>query len=706
MRIRRIIIDGYRHFKNQEILLEEDTTVLAGANNSGKTSLIDLLIVMLKSGNDFGVEDLNALDRHTWSANLLRALFEGEGKFKEALSDESLKSSVPRIEACMEVTYDKEKDDIREFADFLMDLDLSESSFYFVHTLAPRVDKLRARLEALETELRDIIAVKQWNELPEHGVEDMRIVRSLQSRLCKALFESSSVEVNFSDSEFEHRSKIERKRFQNLFNVHLVQASRPLDDTIGDKTGELSRRFVRAMKGDQNWEEVIKGLPDGVINAIEDAGISGKATEAAVRSLNETITSISETNGKSKSNLFLDFQLTEADVLILVAKAIQARYLGGGVPLGERSQGLGYSNLIILHLEVEAFLRDAMKPENEFLVNLVIVEEPESHMHPQMQNAFIKHLFRRVADSERFQALVTTHSNEIVRSSNIEYLRVLKVIADTTNIIDLQKFHAENVLTGSPEDQRLFSLLYAINFADVLFADKVVMYEGDTERMYFQALIRESDALANLRTQYVSYVQVGGAHAYVYLPLLIDTLKIKTVIITDIDYEKESKTSTPEAVKQLSTTNATLNHLFSQVVASKNGDDAKETVRDPLLRELLARKDEAKGVALFEARPNLAVSFQGESEGFARTLEEALLSKFNSLKVWEAKEREWWKDYRATSELDFSIPNGESNITIRQIVASTSGKKTDFMYSLIMKRNFHEQTPGYISDALKWLSDD
>lgn len=706
MRIRRITIDGYRHFKNQEILLEEDTTVLAGANNSGKTSLIDLLVVMLRSGNDFGVEDLNALQRHTWSTSLLRALFEGDGKFNEALSDESLKASVPKIEACMEVTYDKEQDDIREFADFLMDLDLTESSFYFVYTLAPRIDKLRGILEGLETELRNTIKTKQWDNLPETGADDLRTVRSLQSRLCKALFESCSVEVYFADSAFEHRSKIERKRFQSLFNVHLVQASRPLDDTIGDKTGELSRRFVKAMKGDQSWDEVIKALPDGVINAIEKAGISGKATEAAVRSLNDTITSISETNGQSKSNLFLDFQLTETDALILVAKAIQARYLGGGVPLGERSQGLGYSNLIILHLEVEAFLRDAMKPENEFLVNLVIVEEPESHMHPQMQNAFIKHLFRRVTDSKRFQALVTTHSNEIVRSSNIEYLRVLKVIDDTTNIIDLQKFHAEKVLTGSNEDQRLFSLLYAINFADVLFADKVVMYEGDTERMYFQALIRESDALAKLRTQYVSYVQVGGAHAHVYFPLIIDTLKIKTVVITDIDYEKDSTTSTPEAIKQLSTTNATLNNLFQQVVPKKNSGDIEETMRDPLLGEILAGRDEAQGIALFEARPNLAVSFQGESEGFARTLEEALLSKLNTIRVWEAKDREWWKNYRVTSKLDFSIPNREQNITIRQIVTSTSGKKTDFMYSLIMRQDFHEQTPGYISNALKWLSDD
>lgn len=704
MRIRCLAVDGYRHFSNQEILLEENTTVLAGANNSGKTSLIDLLTVMLQSGNDFGVDDFSAIARHEWSINLLQRLFEGS-KFAETLLDEHFEASTPRIEALLEVTYDKKKDDIREFADFLMDLNLEKSSFYFVYSFSPRADKLRASLDGIEKDLREEIKSKKWATLPEAGV-GLRTVRTFQEKLCHALFESSSIEVYFSDSTYKHRIKVDRRRFQSLFNVHLVQASRPLDDTIGDKTGELSRRFIKAMKGDEAWEEVIKTLPAGVITAIESSGVSNKATDAAVKSLNTTISSISETNGRSKANLFLDFQLTDKDALQLVAKAIQARYHGGGVPLGERSQGLGYSNLIILHLEVEAFLRDAMRPENEFLVNLVIVEEPESHMHPQMQNAFIKHLFKRVSESKRFQALATTHSNEIVRSSKIEYLRVLKVLDDGVNIIDLKKFHAENVASGTVEDQRLFSLLYEINFADVLFADKVVMYEGDTERMYFQALIRESDALSRLRTQYVSYVQVGGAHAHIYLPLIVDTLKTKTVIITDIDYEKESVTTSEEEIAALDSSNPTLNLLFSPKGSGMSSEDEDAPKRNPKLGELFASKDAEQGVALFTDRQAFAVSFQGKSEGFARTLEEALLFKLTGMEVWESKGREWWKTFRTDSNLSFSIPNSEQEMTIRQIVASTSGKKTDFMYSLIIKKDFQDQTPDYIFSALKWLSDD
>lgn len=705
MRIKRLEVDGYRHFTNQQVLLETGTTVLAGANNSGKTSIIDLLRVTLRAGSDFGVEDFSAAQRHTWSSDLLVALLDGKNSFAEAIAEENLKDNAPKIEVRLEIAYDPETDDIREFADFLMDLDLTKNAFYFAHTFAPRINKLHANLESLYETLMATVHEKGWESLPQTG-EDLRTVRSLQSRLCKALYDASVIDVTFTDSNFAQRIKTDRARFLKLFNLHLVKASRPLDDTIDDKSGALSQRFVKSMKGNNAWDEVIDALPEGVINAIEKAGIGGTATEAAIKSLNETIKSISETNGQSKTDLFLDFNLSESDVLLIVARAMQARYLGEGVPLGEGSQGLGYSNLIILHLEIEAFLRAANKPENAFVVNLVVVEEPESHMHPQMQNAFIKHLFRKINDSKRFQALVTTHSSGIVRSSKIEYLRVLKVLDGNAKIIDLQKFHTENVAPKSEEDQRLFSLLYSINFADVLFADSVVMYEGDTERMYFQALIQDSPVLAKLRTRYVSYVQVGGAHAHVYLPLIVDTLKIKTVIITDVDYEKESTTSTPDEIVKLDTSNATLNYLFPQSVPIDERANENEDVRAPVLSDLFARKGNPQRVALFDERPNLAISFQSEAEGFARTLEESILSKFNGLKVWEPKSREWWSQYRKDSALDFSIPNGKSKVTIRQIVVSTSGKKTDFMYSLILKPDFHQYAPSYVFDALDWLSND
>lgn len=60
---------------------------------------------------------------------------------------------------------------------------------------------------------------------------------------------------------------------------------------------------------------------------------------------------------------------------------------------------------------------------------------------------------------------------------------------------------------------------YAINFPDIIFADKVILYEGDTERMLIKNALL-SERFEALRNQYISFVQVDGAYAINYKPIL------------------------------------------------------------------------------------------------------------------------------------------------------------------------------------------
>jgi len=264
-------------------------------------------------------------------------------------------------------------------------------------------------------------------------------------------------------------------------------------------------------------------------------------------------------------------------------------------------------------------------------------------------------------------------------------------------VVDLRKFHDEQISGKDDETQRLFSFLYGINFSDILFADKVIMYEGDTERMYIQALIQSREDLASLRAQYISYVQVGGAYAHVYKPLVIDTLRLKTVIITDLDYEKDSQTKTPEEISPLATTNSTLTNFFGEEVEGKP--------QPPTVGMLYELVSEESGVVSIGAESIGAVAFQTGKDGYARTFEEAILCTFLGMPVWETKPRTEWRKYRDDSFLKYWVPLKNETPDIRAIVASTSNGKTDFMYSLLLKKSFHEVVPPYISAALKWLAE-
>lgn len=699
MRIDSIYIDGYRRFRAQNIKFEDGTTILAGANNSGKTSLIDLLRVVLGGEGSLRAEDFSAQARFDWFIGLVGAAIDGEQKYRGFVDHDDFSSKAPSVDVRIEVTYDPNTDDIRQFADYLMDLDSEKSSFYFQYRFSAKRDGLVADCHDLFTDIKKVVDRRGWTS-PMDAIPGSSDYLVLQAKVDAVLVAHSKPEVFFADENYTNRLLMSgHKDLKRLFNFRAVKASRALDDTNEDKSGGLNQRLIEVAKEDENWLGILSKLPDQVVSAIHELGIREVTADEALKSLNTVIESISNTNGTRQNDLFLDFHVTEDHAVQMIARAMQTRYLGAGVPLGEASQGLGYSNLIYLHLEAESFIRSASREENGFLVNMLVLEEPESHMHPQMQGAFIKHLLSRVNESGAFQAVITTHSSEIVRSNMIEQLRVLKSEDDGCRIVDLREFHTSEVAKKSTETQRLFSFLYSINFSDLLFADKVIMYEGDTERMYIQAIIRERDDLAGLRTQYISYVQVGGAYAHVYKSLVVDALRIKTAIITDLDYDKESETSSVDELNPRFSTNSTLNAFFTKDSEDANNDKVEKLTIEGLLEVISAET----GVAPVPGAHSAAVAFQSGREGFARTFEEAILATQLSTEVWSPRTREEWKKYRADSGLKFAIPQEPESPTIRQIVSSTSNQKTDFMYSLLLNPKLMDTVPAYIISALRWL---
>lgn len=107
----------------------------------------------------------------------------------------------------------------------------------------------------------------------------------------------------------------------------------------------------------------------------------------------------------------LDMQVTEDDISELLQRITTATYNVDGYYLGESSQGLGYSNMIYMHLQ----LKEYEKGVDPLKVNMFFLEEPESHMHPQMQQVFIKYLLDYY--HTKLQGLITTH--EILREKDI-----------------------------------------------------------------------------------------------------------------------------------------------------------------------------------------------------------------------------------------------------------------------------------------------
>ena len=382
----------------------------------------------------------------------------------------------------------------------------------------------------------------------------------------------------------------------------------------------------------------------------------------------------------------LDLNITDENVHSFIESTISTTYEVGGLHLGEASQGLGYSNMIYMHLQLKEYEKEQYDP---LKVNLFIIEEPESHMHPQMQQVFLKYLLTMYKD-QPFQGIVTTHSNEMVRISGLKHLRIIR----KTGPLSSSLYDLSTILSKKAEDEELnkfFNWFFEIGYSEVVFADKVIFYEGDTERLFIRKLL-SLDKYQKLGQQYIAYVQVGGAYAHNYQKL-INLLGIKSLIITDIDYVKGC-TTLLEA-KNSTSTNAALKNFY---------EISTSVSQSPRISDLYAWKKTGSNII----NNLIYVAFQTDDDAYARTLEEAMLGKYFSISIATKKKRSEWENMRTNSNLDFSIPNNrkkgiESNFTLRDILASTSNGKTDFMYSVILNGLTEAMEPKYISEGLKWL---
>lgn len=709
MILKKIKIMNYRQLQSVELDMQDSLTVLAGPNNSGKTTLISVLKGMFcdkKLG--FSYSDIPISLSSMWLDKTVpvfqKIMLEydkekGVQKIIDEMTDNNKFSNdytMDNFQAQIQVDYDPDNDNIQYFADYLMDLDDTKHSFYFIYTYEPSITAfekgLNERYDRMAARVRDIAnpgCIEKETKFYFLKEELLRIY-------CNAVIEK----CYFCNSNYKNENLMEVAAFKSLFNFQNIPAMRELDDNESDSSKGISKRVIALLKDNDTWVEATKKLPDLLMADIEDSGAKKEIKNSSIKSLDDTIRDISKTSGGHIGKLQLEMDVKEQDVEEFIRRITRAKYDVEGLLLNEESQGLGFSNLIYLHMRLEEFYKSIDKNK----VNVFFIEEPESHMHPQMQNVFVRFLKNYYID-KKLQGLITTHSNEIARVVGLDSLRVIRQTEKSkSELFDLSKFRTsikEKKIENLDDESEFlltnfFDWFFEIGYSELIFADKAILYEGDSERLYIRKLIKLPE-FSTLNDSYIAYIQVGGAYAHNYLPML-RMLKMKTLIITDLDYDKEILSMDKVKAEDSKSTNATINHCYRLVYPNK------EENYFPTIKELYDFQVKEENI-LCDGRVYLA--FQDE-DSTARTLEEAMLKKILGFNVFHMIKRSEWKKIRKDKNLIFSIPNNkkgekDSKYSIRKIVEATSNNKTDFMYSVILSENEEKMLPDYIKKGLLWL---
>ncbi|WP_405327414.1 ATP-dependent nuclease [Leeuwenhoekiella sp. LLG6367-2.1] len=692
MKIKKIKIENYRLLKRFSIDLEEIMSLVIGKNNTGKTSLLTVINSFL-NGSDksrFSFDDFNIDFK-----NELRALIEGD-----IPQQEDYKSVGIKLKLLIEYNED---DNLANLSRVMMDLD-PENKFIvlgFEYHLA---------YESLER-IKQKYAEFQANEIAKLGKDENYRQRDIFYFLKVyqgEFFKSSrkSIEYNRID-EIENDDNfidldLEKISTKDIISFKFISAKRSVTNKENDKTlsGQTSEIYNETEKTDEQNEK---------IEQFKEELIS---TDYALSEIYETLFE----DVVEKVRLFGGIK--SDDSTIKIESSLQHRELLSGnttvmykhndTTLPEYNNGLGYMNLISMIFQIEILIQEFKKSKDEKPadINLLFIEEPEAHTHPQMQYVFIKNIkslldqgiVREDGDNRKLQTVITTHSSHIVSESNFDDVKYLKK-EDENNVIAKNLIDLKNEYEiDSPQYQFLKQYL-TISRAEIFFADKAILIEGDTERILIPTLMKKLDkdeerrfiALGQkdpelpLSSQNISIIEVG-AYSQIF-EKFIEFIGIKSLIITDLDTVGDDAKKCRVAVGtnysndalKLFFNNATLNQLKGFTIDDKKISKNEETWQS-------------------DSHGNLCVVYQTEENDVtARSFEDAFI-QINREFITGKKD-----DFRGLKNRDFF--DVEANDSYK-LAEECVRKKTHFALDILFHTD-EEFTnwviPLYIKEGLLWL---
>lgn len=649
--------ENYRKQKEKAVInIAPTTTLIVGKNNSGKTTVtkaLEKLIIDNKfEANDFNFNFLRdkLLDYQNDSENHFNSVDPPFLEFKLTIGIE-----------------DSSKDLVTNLVPFmtLNDVDNSELDIHIKYELVERENFNTGVTELLDEGIVDKISrFKKFVELISNSI-DFKI----------KYYNTTGSEVSF--------------KIRDLIEIKAIKANNVENEKC------LSRAFskivdyrYRSSQGKNDKKQLEHEISK--INTQLSLNIAHKHTSR----INDSLSAI-ESSDKLEMVLSSDISFKK-----LMNDLIKYEYIEHGNSIPETQFGLGYTNLMMIIAELIEYMEKYPEQSFNSKVNLISIEEPETFMHPQMQELFIKNINEAISSllknndkNINSQLIITTHSSHILNSkihsgnsfNNINYITTLD---NCSNVVSLNDKKITPHLGDNKDEDNLKFLKKHIKYkvSELFFSDAIIIVEGITEETLLRYYL---DKETKLNKYYISIFNIDGAHGLVYHEL-IKLLRVPTLVITDLDIKRSDQEKLDyiqiSSLSDRNTTNATIIYYNKE----------KELLTN-LPTEILSE--------------NLRIAYQGKINGFyATSFEEAfVLTNFNNgILCNTIKELK--------PDIFRKIIGNEANMeqlknSSYKLQQKLSGSKSDFANKLLYKYITSDESvelpklPHYVFEGFKWLSE-
>lgn len=511
MYVSRLEIENYRNFKNIAVDLKP-LTLIIGENNVGKSNLLDSLGLIFSQEVSFFKKRMLEVSDFNYDC-----IVDLKNKILDTNTPiEDIEFPIIKITATLT---DWNLDQESVIGDWYSNEQYTEAKLTYIFSPIPSFDKS----EDIQKQ-RDFIA-KYKEEITKEKFDELKPSEVLDL-------------INFPISKY-HYSIIGGNQNDTQANIyHLNQLKFELLDALRDAKTELTashnnRLLFRVLnsKEENEYQDLKKQLV-GLQDAIEK--------NDAIKTIKEGITSqlekISLITDNSNNIVDLIFSMPNVEDLL---KKLSLIY--GEDPVKIERNGTGRNNLLFISL-ILSFIEDPKKAKTAFF-RIVGIEEPESHLHANLQNHLARNIELLIKEPKKdtyrkdIQLILTSHSNHISTKIDFENTVVLyhrDGAIKTHYILDGFPANAE----GTKNVKYLRKYLDSEN-VNLFYSKKIVLVEGISEKLLFPEFYRKETG-HTIEQESCNIVNVNGLAFKNFLELIKNGYHTKCLVLTDSDKDTKA----------------------------------------------------------------------------------------------------------------------------------------------------------------------